>query len=470
MRIDLPLQRSVAIVGPKAIYDVLVGQAQCFEKSPMLRTALYPLAGNGLFTSEGPLWKRQRKLMSPIFRFKELHSYANAMARCAENGMAEWRDGETLDIARETTRIAMSVAGKTLFDADTFSEADELGSAMSSALDWVNESTQTPLLMLQSRVKTALMVGSETAPQPIANLCGRLKDALHAPIIPPGKRRDTITAALDVLEGRVERMIAERRNATTPGEDLLTQLLGACDEAGSGMSDKQVRDEILTLFIAGHETTASGLAWSLYLLARHPEAYERAQQEADALTEEHVRFEDVKALPFCSRVFKEALRMYPPIYIFGRQAVKPVTVAGYKLPRGTIAFLCPFTTHYRQDLWEEPHRFNPDRFTPEAEQNRPREAFLPFSGGPRTCIGNHFALMEAPIVLATLLRRARFELASSQQVEPHASATLRPLGGVPMRIHLRQPAKKARGDGESHQRITARGAVANGNDISDERQ
>ena len=203
------------------------------------------------------------------------------------------------------------------------------------------------------------------------------------------------------------------------------------------MSDKQVRDEILTLFIAGHETTASGLAWALYLLARHPEAYDQAQREADALTGDRVALDDLERLPYCLKVFKESLRMYAPIYLFGRQAMEPVTVDGYELPTGTIVLICPYAMHHRADLWPEPHRFDPERFTPEAEQARPREAYLPFSGGPRTCIGNHFALMEGPIVLATLLRRMQFSF-EGREVIPEASATLRPTGGIPMQVRRRR--------------------------------
>ena len=440
VRVQFPGQTVVVANGPEAIYDVLVGKSQHFEKSPVLRTALYPLAGDGLFTSEGELWKRQRKLMSPMFRLRELHAYADAMAACAERGADSWTDGGTIDIGRETTRIAMSVAGKTLFDADTFSDADELGEALTAALDWVNEQVSAPLLIAQARLKTMFMLASHKLPAPLSDWCHRATEALHPPLILPGARTDALRQALDVLESRVEKMIADRRAAAEPGHDLLTQLLTARDEGGSGMSDRQIRDEILTLFIAGHETTASGLAWSIYLLAKHPDAYARARAEALSLTGERVGFEDAKKLPFLLQVFKEALRLYPPIYMFGRQAMDPVVVAGAELPRGTIVLLCPFTVHWRSDLWPDPERFDPSRFEPEAEAARPREAYLPFSGGPRICIGNHFALLEAPIVLATLLRRADFELIDDRPCMPDASATLRPAEGFPIRVRLRSGA------------------------------
>lgn len=447
VRIRFPAQTVVAANGVRALYDVLVGEAKSFEKSPVLRTALYPLAGDGLFTSEGQLWRRQRKLMSPMFRLRALSGYADAMAACAERAAMGWRDGEEIDASRETTRIAMSVAGKTLFDADTFSDADELGAALTTALEWVDDQISTPTLILQARLKTALLKASHFVPATVKSWMDRVSEAALHPVMWPGRRTDELNVALAVLETRVERMIADRRSAREPPEDLLTQLLQARDEDdGSSMSNKQVRDEILTLFIAGHETTASGLAWALYLLARHPDAYARAQREVDALPGPHVGLDDLPALPFCLAVFKEALRMYAPIYLFGRQAIDPVVIDGFAIPRGTIVLISPYSVHYRSDLWPEPDRFDPERFTAEAEQARPREAYLPFSGGPRTCIGNHFALMEGPIVLATLLRRMQFELSTDRDVVPEASATLRPKGGIPMRVRGRKPARVRNAD------------------------
>lgn len=440
VRIRFPAQTVVAANGPEVVREVLVSKARNFEKSPMLRTSLYPLAGDGLFTSEGSLWRRQRKLMSPMFRVRDLGTYADAMAACAERTAATWRDGEVVDIARETTRIAMSIAGKTLFDADTFSHADELGDALTTALDWVNGQLGSPLLIAQARSKTALMIASHHVPPPLSLLLKRASEALHRPLIVPGAAARELRNALDVLERHVADMIAVRRADTNPRTDLLTQLLHARGEDGAQMDDKQVRDEILTLFIAGHETTASGLAWSLYLLARDEAAYRTATAEARALPSGRVGLDALAQLPYCLKVFKEALRMYAPIYLFGRQAIAPTSLGGYDVPRGKIVLLSPYAMHHRADLWPDPARFDPNRFDPEAEQARPREAYMPFSGGPRTCIGNHFALMEGPIVLATLLRHAKLTLDDHEPVVPEASATLRPKDGIPMRVTLAQPA------------------------------
>jgi cytochrome P450 len=267
------------------------------------------------------------------------------------------------------------------------------------------------------------------------------------PIRWPGENSRRLAAALEVIERRVARMIADRRAlmaassrgaaadaAGTARHDLLSLLLAAHDDDGLRMSDKQVRDEIVTLFVAGHETTASGLAWSLYLLARHPAAYARAKAEALRIGGRSVVASDLPSLGFCRQVFKEALRMYPPIYFFGRQAIADVRVGDYDLPRGTIVLISPWALQHRAEVWPDPERFDPSRFEHAAEEARHKQAYLPFSAGPRTCIGNHFALMEGPIVLATLLARADLELVSDASIEPEMSATLRPKGGVPMRV------------------------------------
>jgi cytochrome P450 len=270
-----------------------------------------------------------------------------------------------------------------------------------------------------------------------AALAGRARRWLGAAIEPirwPGARSRRLAEALAVIDGRVARMIEERRADGLGRRDLLSLLLSARDEEGGTMTDKQTRDEIITLFVAGHETTAAGLAWALYLLARHPEAYARARAEAEALRARRATAADLGSLGFCQRVFKEALRLYPPVYMFGRRAVTDVRIGGYDLPRSTLVLISPWSLHHRAEVWPDPERFDPSRFEAAAEQARHKHAYLPFAGGPRVCIGNHFSLMEGPIVLATLLARVDLELASGEPIEPELSAAMRPKGGVPMRV------------------------------------
>jgi cytochrome P450 len=437
-RIRLLDKRVVVVTGPDLVQEVLVERAACIAKSSLTRYLLYPLAGEGLFTSRGELWRRQRRLMAPIFPPAKIAHFADGMVACAQRGADTWRDGETLDVARETARIAMNIAGKTLFGADTFSEADEIGDALTVALAWSGAQATSPLAIAQVTLSEALSRLSGRLPGRPGAVMRDVAGRLQGPVLMLGAADRRMKDAIALLDRCVQRMIDERRAEGDERPDLLGKLLFARDEGdGTHMSDRQVRDEILTLFIAGHETTATALAWALYLMARHPDVLRRARAEADALGRPPRR-EDLPRLEIAQRVFKESLRLYPPVPIFTRDAVAELEVGGHRLPAGTVLILCPYATHRREDLWPDPERFDPDRFTPEAEAARPRHAFLPFSGGPRVCIGNHFALMEGPLVLATLLQRADFELASDAEVEPEIQATLRPRGGIPMRVRLRR--------------------------------
>lgn len=441
LRLPLSVRTILVANSAEITHEVLVEKARYFEKSPVLRMALHPLAGVGLFTSEGELWRRQRKVMSPIFQPSQIKGFAADMTACATRTADTWPDGAELDIAHETTRIAMSVAGRTLFGEDMFDEADDLGEALTVALRWTGKNaTQGPLL-LQAAVRGVIGWLADRAPAPISTQLYEAVDAMIRPVILPGAEKRELDRALAVLERRVARMIDDRRR--DPGrQDLLARLLAARDEEGRAMSDRQLRDEVLTLFIAGHETTAAALAWSLMLLCQHPEAYARARDEALSLPGVPA-YDHLPLLGYCQRVFKESMRLYPPIFLFGRMAVNDVEIGGCFLPKWTIVLVSPYVLHRRPELWPNPGRFDPDRFSPEAESARPRGAYFPFSLGPRTCIGNHFALMEGPLVLATLLRRADFELLDPRGAEPDLQATLRPKGGVPMRVKLRRDARAA---------------------------
>ncbi len=433
------LTRDVVLVNsPAAIHEVLVEKARCFEKSQMIRIVLQPLVGEGLFTAGGSLWRRQRRLMAPVFQHAKIDAFADVMVDCARRACDDWRDGAQLDVARETTHIAMAVAGRTLFGIDTFDEADALGQALTTALTWADQASLALVVALQVELQLALL-GLRGGPEPVRRAFDRVIARLDPPIMWPTRKNRELQRAIVLLDSRVQRMIDERRAAAAPRADLLSHLLQARDEDDGGvMDDKQVRDEILTLFVAGHETTANGLAWALYLLARHPEAYARARAAADSLGGRPATLADLDRLEYLGRVFKEALRMYPPVYVFSRISTADVSVAGYKVPDRTVFLISPWTLQHRPDLWPDPSRFDPERFTAEAEARRPRDAWIPFSDGPRVCIGAHFAQLEAPLVLATLLQRADFSLASNAEVLPDTASTLRPRGGMPMRVTLRE--------------------------------
>jgi cytochrome P450 len=343
-------------------------------------------------------------------------------------------------VASETTRITMAVAGTTLFGIDTFDEADTLGQALTVALSWADYASTSLLVALQVELRLALL-GATAGAAPVRRTLDSMLTRLEAPIFWPTRRNRELRQAIALLDARVQRMIDARRAAAEPSHDLLSHLLQARDEDDGGlMSDKQVRDEILTLFVAGHETTANGLAWAIYSLVRRPELYARARAVVDSLGGRPPTLADLGRLEFLTRVFKEALRLYPPVYLFARISVAEVTIAGRVVPDRSIVLLSPWTVQRRADLWPEPKRFDPDRFAPELEATRPRDAWIPFSDGPRVCIGAHFAQLEAPLVLATLLQRADFTLPDDREIVPDESATLRPRGGMPMRVKRRPAA------------------------------
>ena len=420
---------------PELLHEVFVEKARSYRKSAGLRGPLKPLAGEGLFTSDGELWRRQRKLLAPLFTHAEIAGYAGVMSSCTEDAVRDLRPGQVFDAARLTTHLAMRVAGKALFDIDTLDEADELGEALTVALSWANVVSVALPYAAQLTVTSTMFNLLERISAPLAQRVEPLFEATIEPIRWPGEATRTLEAALAVIERRVARMIADRRAAAPrPRRDLLSLLLAARDDEGHPMTDKQVRDEIVTLFVAGHETTATSLAWALYRLSKDPASSARARAEAAPFAARSATMADLPQLSFCTQVFKESMRLYPPVYFFGRQSITATRLGPYELPRGTVVLISPYALHHRPELWPDPARFDPERFTPAAEEGRHRQAYIPFSAGPRTCIGNHFALMEGAIVLATLLARVDLEMATTANVEPDASATLRPKGGMPMRV------------------------------------
>lgn len=427
---------------PEASHEVLVTKAKSFEKSPGLRVLLSELAGEGLFLSEGALWKRQRRLMSPLFQPTPLLEYAETMRAVSERAADGLREGQTIDVAHETTRIAMSVVGKALFDTDTFDEADALGAALTTCLAWVNQNLASPMLIAHVLAMDATEVLASRSEGRLKALFERAHHEVTRPFSLPGVRDPKLRAAVKLLDERMQAMIDERRRQGLSRKDLLTRLLSTQDPEAGGepMTDKQVRDEAITLFVAGHETTATSLAWSFYLLARHPEWHARAVAEADAYVEASrgATSWQPERLALCSRIFREAMRLYPPVMMFPRRTLEEVEIAGTRIPRRKLVFVSAYAQHHREDCFPEPERFDPDRFLPEREASRPKGAYIPFGLGPRFCLGAHFALMEGPIVLATLLSCWRFEIDPSRTIDPDDFATLRPRGGVPAVVRARR--------------------------------
>jgi cytochrome P450 len=395
----------VLVSSPELAQEVLVDKAHHFMKSRGLQS-LKPVLGEGLLTSEHEFHRRQRKLISPGFHHRRVGTYAGVMANYTEAAQARWKDGEMIDASAAMMRLTLAIAGKTMFNADLEKDASEVGEAVTVAN------------------RNAIEQISSIIPFGVPWSTARNRQSQKA------------VARLDQI---VYRMIADRRASGDDPGDVLSMLLSA-EEEGSGtkMTDTEVRDETMTLFLAGHETTANALAWALHLLSRHPDVYARLRSEADGvLAGRAPTLDDVPRLPYALQVFKETMRLYPPAYIVGRTAMRQVTIGSHTLPRGITVFLNIYGMHRRAKYFPNPERFDPDRFRPEAEKDMVRMAYLPFGGGPRVCIGNQFALLEGQIVLAALAQRITFEAASTREIQTEPLITLRPKNGVPLLVRRR---------------------------------
>jgi cytochrome P450 len=392
---------------PEWIRDVLVTHAASFHKGRGLERAKR-LLGEGLLTSEDPVHLRQRRMMQPAFHSQRIAGYADAMVSLTDRLSARWAPGEARDIAAEMTRLTLAIVGRTLFDADVESEADEIGAALTTALGLFGRTFTLPYFELLDRL-----------PLPMNRRFERAKSRIDATIA---------------------RLVAERRRRPG-GTDLLSLLVGASDVEGdgSGMTDAQVRDEAITIFLAGHETTANALAWTWYLLARNPEAEARLHAEVDAvLAGRAPSAADLPRLPWTEMVLAESMRLFPPAWIIGRRAIEPYAIGGYEVPKDSIVVVSQWVTHRDPRWFPDPERFDPERFLPAAKEARPRFAYFPFGGGPRVCIGEGFAWMEGVLVLAAIARRWRLRLLPDQRVVPAPSITLRPRDGIRMNLERRE--------------------------------
>ena len=404
---DRFLHRQIVMVNhPDLVGELFLEREADFNKGPALSIYSRPLLGNGLLTSEGTFHRRQRKLAAPAFAHRRIVSYAAPMADRAERLQAEWQTGQTIDAAQQMMRLTLSVVGKILFNKEIDEEADELGNALTVALHFWSEVIASPLR------------------PPFA-------------FVPPWRR--DVKQALARLDATIYGLIDERRKTGEDAGDLLSMLLLARDDEGGAMDDKQLRDEAMTIFLAGHETTAVALSWTIYLLCRHPEIYARLEVEIGAVLQGRTPdYDDLAKLPFALCVVKEAMRLYPPAFAMARESVRDTQLGNYAVPKGTVVIASPYTQHRRAELFPDPETFRPERFAEEAEKTWPRHAYMPFGGGPRICIGAAFALMEAQILLVTLLQRVRFALVSPEvEIRADPLITLRPSGGVPVVVTRR---------------------------------
>ena len=389
---------------PDVVHDLLIKQRENIVKSPQDMRVLGRFLGRGLLTNEGNAHKHQRKLVQPAFLPKRIQSYADTMVRQSQAAFSNWYDGLIVDIDQTMTRLTLDIVAQTLFSATiSADEAERIAHAMD---------------VLQVDVaKLSAMVIAPPTWLPLA-INRRVKRA---------------TAVIDRI---VWRVIRERRANPRDTGDLLSMLLLTKDEQGNGMSDQQVRDEVITLILAGHETTANALTWCVYALTQNPAVQAKLHAELDTvLAGRAATLDDLARLPYCDMVIKETLRLYPPAWsLTPRVTTQSIEIGGYQLPKNVGVLISPYLSHHDPRLWHEPDRFDPERFTPDNEAQRHKYAYIPFGAGNRVCIGNAFALMEARLILATLAQRFSFTLDPSQKVEYDPQITLGTKYGMRVRL------------------------------------
>ena len=394
------------VTHPDGIEYVLVKHPSNFLKSRDYR-AFRPILGNGLLISEGEFWQAQRKLIQPAFRHENILAYAGIMLDSAAAMLAGWRDAQTRDVHADMMALTLEVVAKCLFGSDVSGIAAEVGKALAPMME---------LFIHQAKIAFLL---PESAPIPQTPRYFR-----------SSKRMDKI----------VRGIIRERRASPRAANDLLQTLLEAQDERGSRMTDEQLRDEIMTLFIAGHDTTANALSWTWYLLAQHPAVEQQlAAEPRSVLQSRPPGVADLPRLPYTEMVLKESMRLYPPAWGFGRRPIHDFELNGYRIPAGTNIFISQWITQRDPRWFPDPERFDPERWRvdPVRTGRIPRFAYFPFGGGPRVCVGAGFAMMEATLLLAAIAQRYRFSLVPGHPVEALPSATLRPKHGLKMVLHQR---------------------------------
>jgi cytochrome P450 len=400
------LWRVVLVSHPDGVRQVLQERHSAYSKDNVDYRMLKPVLGEGLVTSDGALWRRQRRLMQPAFHRERIAALGGLMTARTERMLERWAPavarGEVVDVAAEMSRLALDIVSRALFRVDVAGLADRISAAVTTLNHHVSRRFESPIGLL------------------LAGL---------PPLLPQARR------ALRTLDEVVLGIIREQRRGGGDG-GLVSTLLELRDEAtGEGMTDRQLRDEVMTLMLAGHETTANALAWTWYLLARHPVVAERLRAElARVLGGRPPSVADLPRLGYTRMVIDEVMRLYPPAWLISRKAKEEDVIGGYRIPAGATVALSPWVTHRHPECWDAPDAFDPERFTSERAAHRPRFAYFPFGGGPRLCIGNTFALTEAQLVLATVAQRYRLELLPGWEPTPEPLVTLRPRGGLPMRI------------------------------------
>jgi cytochrome P450 len=404
-------RRGYLVSNPDDVRHVLQDNARNYHKSP-LYDKLRMFLGNGLLTSEGDFWLRQRRIAQPAFHRQRMTALAGVMAEAARDAAARWQPlastGIPVDVDEEMMQLTRTVVVRALLGADLGPFTSTIDQAWTTINEHIGESFWS--------------LGFDTLPTP---------------------KYRRFKAARAVLRGAVDHVIAERRRnppGDDGGSDLLSMLMARDEETGEVMTDEQLRVEVTTFLLAGQETTSLALTWTWYLLSQHPQARQRLEDELDAvLGGRPPESSDLATLPYLRMVVDESLRLYPPAWGFSRQALADDRLGGFRLPRGWLAFVIPYVLHRLPAFWPNPEQFDPERFLPERSADRPKFAYIPFGAGPRQCIGNQFALIETQLSLATFAQSYRLHLPPGHRADAWPLITLRPRFGMPMIIERRTP-------------------------------
>lgn len=407
VRFYVMMQERILLNHPDFIEQVLVVQQGKFHKSELTRRITGRMLGQGLLISEGDFWRRQRRLAQPAFHRSRVNEYAATMAQIAQDHISRWRDAEERNVSQDMMGLTLDIAVRTLFGTTLPGEAEQVGRAMTFLMRYSLRRQRLPVRIPES--------------WPTQN----------------NRRANQELAFMDSL---VYRIISERQanGQSNHHNDLLALLMDAMDEDGSHMTKQQLRDEAMTLFIAGHETTAQMLAWTWYALSRNPAVDERLYEELHGvLGGRSPEVADLPRLPYLQAVMNESLRLYPPAYILARTAIEPCQIGGYDIPIGSTILLSQWVTHRDPRFYDDPDAYRPERWLDGLMQRLPAGAYFPFGDGPRRCIGQGFALMEAAIVIGTLAQKFRLRLVPGHEVVPEPLVTLRPRQGIRMTLHAR---------------------------------
>ncbi len=379
------------VSNPDHIRYVLLDHPEQFGRGLVFKRRAGRVVGTGLITSEGEFNKRQRRLVMPALHHHRIVTYAEVMVQETERLFTAWQSGQQRDIHHDMTRVTMNIVTRSLFGADVFDATSDLGKAITDGIAYLNDET----------------------------------------LLEPKE-------AIDTLNRMIGAIIAERRASSVDRGDLLSMLLLARDEDGSQMTDEQLKDETMTIFLAGHETSANAISWTWYLLSQHPDVEVKLHEELDRVLDGRTpTIHDLPQLPYTDQVIKEVLRLYPPLWNLSRDVLEDVQFGEYTIPKGSALIISPFIVQRDPQHWEVPERFIPERFANDAEKQMQRGVYFPFSYGPRVCVGQGFATTELQLMLATIAQRYRLTL-DVERIEIEPFISLRPKGGLPMTLHTRQ--------------------------------